>query len=207
MVKLTSKDITNGVLTRKRFDAVVFPGGTIWSLWEELQEEGRKAVMTYVYQGGGFLGTCCGAWFVSLPYSAMLGVTTVDSKHWDRGQGSFTGHCHQNAAQLIVRNCPGLVKCNVTDQGRAVFGPEFLAPISMFFRGGPLFSVATGKNKAFKCKIPKATVLAVFEDELVKPGGAGSACGCLSLFHQLFREASWTDARCSSSGSRRIWQG
>lgn len=49
------------------FDAVIFPGGTVNSIYELLGEKGAEVVTRFVRDGGGWLGSCAGGFIPSLP--------------------------------------------------------------------------------------------------------------------------------------------
>ena len=72
-------------------DVLVHPGGSGSKQGKALGEEGRKAVVRFVQDGGGYLGVCGGAYLATNDYSWSLNLIDakcVDRKHWARGTGT-----------------------------------------------------------------------------------------------------------------------
>mmetsp|Transcript_7322 Transcript_7322/g.8037 ORF Transcript_7322/g.8037 Transcript_7322/m.8037 type:complete len:265 (-) Transcript_7322:28-822(-) len=156
--KLGPEDFQSGKLTNESYDAVIFPGGIIWDVTEKLTPKGIKAVRNFIKNGGGFLGTCCGAWLASEPYGHFLGATTVDSEHWDRGIGD--------------------IKVRMTPKGKEILG-DWYSDFKVFFRGGVLYEPVKSE------KVPAADVLFTYEEEIgtkkygLMVGTGAGACGTL----------------------------
>jgi glutamine amidotransferase-like uncharacterized protein len=76
------------------FDVVMFPGGSGAGQAEALQKSGCSKVERFVARGGGFVGTCAGAYLAALGYNTetswleLVNAKVVDLKHWRRGEGS-----------------------------------------------------------------------------------------------------------------------
>jgi glutamine amidotransferase-like uncharacterized protein len=73
-----------------KFDVLICPGGSGSKQSKALDEEGRRSVLEFVRDGGGYIGICAGAYLASSHYSWSLGILNakvVDSQHWARGTG------------------------------------------------------------------------------------------------------------------------
>lgn len=62
---LSARDIQAGKLTLSKYDMLVMPGGKSWIYLDDLKETGAKAIRDFVSQGGGYFGTCAGAFFAT----------------------------------------------------------------------------------------------------------------------------------------------
>ena len=62
---LNARDIQAGKLDSKKFSMIVMPGGKSWIYLDDLKETGAKAIRDFVAGGGGYLGTCAGAFFAT----------------------------------------------------------------------------------------------------------------------------------------------
>lgn len=112
--RVCATDIREGALSQ--FDVVIFPGGSGSGQARSLDESGRKAVIDFVEDGGGYVGICAGAYLASTGYDWSLGIIdakVIDRKHWKRGKGMthiewqpnmMPYHHHQNA--LLYANGP-----------------------------------------------------------------------------------------------------
>ncbi|MDE0892958.1 MAG: BPL-N domain-containing protein [Planctomycetota bacterium] len=73
------------------FDVVLFPGGMASHQFDALGAEGREAVVSFVRNGGGYVGICAGAYMAaSAPYQwglSLLDAGIIDHDHWARGIG------------------------------------------------------------------------------------------------------------------------
>jgi hypothetical protein len=86
-------DIRAGILNN--FDIVLFPGGSGSGQSASLQSVGLDSVRAYVYRGGGYYGTCGGAYLASADYDWSLNIINtkvIDKAHWNRGDGPVVVH-------------------------------------------------------------------------------------------------------------------
>jgi len=73
---------------------VMFPGGSGSGQAEALRREGCAMVERFVARGGGYVGTCAGAYLAALGHyerTSWLGIVNariLDIEHWKRGEGS-----------------------------------------------------------------------------------------------------------------------
>jgi len=111
-------------LTNDNFDVVVFPGGYSSQQASGLGQQGLAAVKTFVSSGGGYIGTCAGA-FLGLESLLLYG-------DGPKGKGF-------PALSLGT----GLVEIEFTEQGfddlpldRHALGGN----LSIFYQGGPVIS-------------------------------------------------------------------
>lgn len=70
-----------------QFDVLAFPGGLSSNQGKGLGKEGRDAVVRYVYNGGGYLGICAGAYLATTGNDWSLGIMNARtvSPNWLRG--------------------------------------------------------------------------------------------------------------------------
>lgn len=117
-VPLGPEDIREGAL--KGVSAMVFPGGSGSAIARALEPEGVEEVRRAVSDGRGFLGICAGAYFANsgLPdYASMLPLN--HHRPWRKGRG--------------------LVRVELTPEGREIFGDEF-ASFETRYNNGPIFT-------------------------------------------------------------------
>ena len=87
LTRLKGADIAAGGL--RGYDLVMFTGGSGSAEAEGLGEKGREEVRDFVRNGGGYVGTCAGAYLACSGFEwgvGILNAKTVSSK-WRRGQG------------------------------------------------------------------------------------------------------------------------
>jgi hippurate hydrolase len=107
------------------YDVVMFPGGSGAGQARALQKNGCAKVERFVARGGGFVGTCAGAYLAALGYSTetswleLVNARAVDVEHWKRGGGSV---------QIKIVNISNLMLAGVSNTFSAQFfnGPLFV---------------------------------------------------------------------------------
>lgn len=88
---ITATAIRAGGLTN--YDVVMFPGGGGTGQATALLETGCAQVEQFVARGGGFVGTCAGAYLAALGYNPqtawleIVDAQVIDVAHWNRGSG------------------------------------------------------------------------------------------------------------------------
>ncbi|HVM51236.1 MAG TPA: BPL-N domain-containing protein [Candidatus Acidoferrum sp.] len=93
---ITPGAIRAGGLTN--FTVVMFPGGGGTTQAKSLQQSGCAQVERFVARGGGFVGTCAGAFLAARGYNKettwleLVDARVVDVAHWDRGTGEARIH-------------------------------------------------------------------------------------------------------------------
>lgn len=104
-------------LTRDAFDVVFFPGGSGSRQAKGLGAEGLAAVQAFVSGGGGYIGTCAGA---------FLGMTSLNLY----------------GADLKLQSLgTGQVQMELTEQGFQDFALDretFAGNVTIFYQGGPV---------------------------------------------------------------------
>jgi glutamine amidotransferase PdxT len=89
---ITGAAIRAGGLTN--YDVVMFPGGSGSGEANALQQTGCAKVEQFVAHGGGYVGTCAGAFLAALGYNTatswleIADAQIIDVDHWDRGTGT-----------------------------------------------------------------------------------------------------------------------
>lgn len=92
------------------YDVVVFPGGSGSGEAEALQQNGCSMVERFVARGGGFVGTCAGAFLAVLCYNTasswleLVNARAIDVEHWKRGEGSVQIQVI-NSNNVILAGC------------------------------------------------------------------------------------------------------
>jgi len=142
-------EIRSGIL--KNFDVLIMPGGSGSKQSKALQPEGRKAVRSFVKNGGGYVGICAGAYLATSHYKWSLGVINArvwDRQHWARGRET--------------------VKIGLTSAGQDVLarGPK---QYKVSYHNGPLLVPDNQQN------LPGYEVLARFETEVARNGAPAEA--------------------------------
>ncbi len=93
------------------FDVVMFPGGGGTAQANALQQAGCAAVERFVAAGGGYVGTCAGAYLAALGYNSatawlqLVDAQIIDVAHWDRGVAQVQVHL-VNTNTPILRGFP-----------------------------------------------------------------------------------------------------
>ena len=57
--------VRKAVLEDDSFQAIIFPGGSVFDVHKHLTEAGAKAVAKFVHRGGGYVGVCAGAFLAT----------------------------------------------------------------------------------------------------------------------------------------------
>jgi putative intracellular protease/amidase len=124
-------DVRPAVLAQ--FDVIVFPGGSGSKQARTVGPEGRKHVLAFVRQGGGYLGICAGAYLCSAHYSWSLGL--IDT-------AVFTGTREVEGLgkkSMWYRGGPAMVKMQLTEEGRKLF-PDVPERVEVKYQNGPIVS-------------------------------------------------------------------
>jgi len=129
-----------------QFDLLVVPGGSASKQAKAITAEGREAIRRFVAAGGGYLGTCAGAYLATCRYTWSLGIldaTVLDTAHWKRGKAT--------------------VKIELTADGRRLLGGA-AGEIEIRYANGPLLAPAQREE------IPDFVPLAVYRTEVAENG-------------------------------------
>ena len=120
--ELTATEIRGRALDG--IDLLIQPGGSGSKQGNQLGEQGRERIRTYVREGGGFIGICAGAYLASADYSwslHLLDAKVLDRKHWARGTGT--------------------VDIQLTEAGQETF-EEDRRELQIYYGQGPLLAPA-----------------------------------------------------------------
>lgn len=128
-VHIGGQDCSAEVL--KQFDMVLFPGGSGSKQARSLGEGGRAAVRGFVKEGGGFVGICAGAYLGSAHYKWSLHLTDT---HVLTGVMEVEG---VGKKQMWYRGGSSMVKMEMTEKGKAVFG-EMPKVVDVRYQNGPI---------------------------------------------------------------------
>ncbi len=139
--RVCPEDIRAGAL--KQFDVVMFTGGSGSGQGIALGEAGRAEVRRFVENGGGYIGICAGAYLACQGFSWGLGI--VDAK----------------TLSPLWRRGTGMVKLELTEQGRAVLGDQPRQFDCLYFQG-PIVGPAD------VAAVPDFDTLAFFRTEVAK---------------------------------------
>jgi len=117
----------------KRFDVIVFPGGSGSKQARAIGPEGRKHVRSFVRQGGGYLGICAGAYLCSAHYSWSLDlIDTAVFTGWREIEGV-------GRKSMWYRGGSAVVKMQLTDEGKKLF-PDVPERVEVKYQNGPIVS-------------------------------------------------------------------
>ena len=141
VVRLSPEDIQGGLL--RRFDAVMFTGGSGSGQARALGQTGCHEVKQFVEKGGGYVGICAGSYLACSGFSWSLGLLNAKtlSPLWERGTA--------------------IVKIELTDRGREILGPCQGKLDCLYFQG-PIVGPASAPE------LPEFEPLAFFRSEVAK---------------------------------------
>jgi glycerophosphoryl diester phosphodiesterase len=148
VIKVTAADVRTGKL--KGVDVLFMPGGMSQTQGEVFGADGREVVRSFVRAGGGYVGSCAGAYLATADpdYNWSLGLLNakvVDKAHWARGHGP--------------------VKIKLSPDGRDLLGvSEDDAVLGIEYWQGPLLAPAGLSD------LPAYRPLATFETEMAENG-------------------------------------
>lgn len=145
-VKLTAlKPEEMGTRDLSEFDAIIFSGGSGSAQSKAIGDAGRENVRKFVEKGGGYLGICAGAYLACAGFDWGLGILNAKtvSPKWQRGGG--------------------MVRMELTDEGRAFFGPVS-GPFTIRYNNGPIITPLGRAN------LPAYQVAGYFRTEMAKNG-------------------------------------
>ncbi len=116
---VSAEDIREGALDS--FDIAVFAGGSGTTQGEQLEEEGRKAVLGFVEGGGSYLGICAGAYLASSRRDAYLAMLPYEHHlPWALGSGYVDIEITASGRELLDNPDAGIVNVRYNN------GPIFL---------------------------------------------------------------------------------
>jgi len=136
--------ILTGALSQ--FDVLIIPGGSASRQAKAITREGREGIRRFVRNGGGYWGSCAGAYLAASNYSwslRILDADVIDRSHWKRGKGT--------------------VRIELTAEGRRVLGDR-QGLVDIRYANGPLLAPAE------RPEIPDFTALARYRTEINKAG-------------------------------------
>ncbi|MBK1881416.1 succinylglutamate desuccinylase/aspartoacylase family protein [Luteolibacter pohnpeiensis] len=149
--RVDAEDIRDGAL--KRFDLVVFPGGSGSKEAAALQESGRGIIRDFVESGGGYVGICAGAYLAAANYPWSLRISNHQTFCESRevpGLGKKSMWYRGNSATVAME---------LSAAGKSVLG-DFPDTLQVRYHNGPIVSAA-GLDS-----LPKYQVLAWFRSEV-----------------------------------------
>jgi glutamine amidotransferase-like uncharacterized protein len=110
-------------LSRAEYDAVIFPGGGGTSQSNAIGSTGRAAVRSFVKAGGGYIGTCGGA-FLGIQHLYFYGEPAPKTE-------GYPDACHAHGCNVTIGFSPSA--CRTFDLG---FGTEH--NVTSMYHNGPL---------------------------------------------------------------------
>lgn len=159
--EVSGADIRAGILNG--FDVLLVPGGSGSGQSESLQDAGLDSVRNFVYRGGGYYGTCGGAYLASAAYSwslKILNAKAIDAAHWARGHG--------------------YVVLNITQEGKE-FYPFTQDTATIMYYQGPLMAPGVVDT------LPAYVKLATFATEIAENGAIpGAMIGATAFAQSCF---------------------
>lgn len=139
---VSADDIRNDVL--KDFDVVIFPGGTASGERKALGKDGWKKLVDFLNDGGGYYGTCAGAYLALVNLEREEG-RLIDAElqegEWERGEA--------------------ILEIELTDEGRDILG-DISGRINVSYQNGPIFHPANYEQ------LKPYSVIAYFRTEVAE---------------------------------------
>ena len=139
---VSAQEIRDGLL--KDFDVVLFPGGSGSGESKALGDEGWVELRKFLNDGGGYIGTCAGAYMALVNLSRDAG-RLIDAElqegEWERGEA--------------------ILDIELTDEGREVLG-DIKGMIQIDYQNGPVVHPANYKD------LKPYSVLAYFRTEVAQ---------------------------------------
>ena len=139
---ISSGDIQNGVL--KDYDVVFFPGGSASAQRKALGDEGWKRLWSFLEDGGGYVGTCAGAYLALYSDSRLEGRlinAELQEGEWERGEA--------------------ILEIELTEEGREILG-DYEGRLNIAYQNGPIF------HPANYSELEPYRVLAFFRSEIAE---------------------------------------
>ena len=137
---------TTSALTALNFDLVVFPGGSGTGQANALGAAGQAAVKNFVHAGGGYIGTCGGA-FLAIKHLGLFGEPSPPTvEPWARGHGPV-------AVEFTPKGVTSL------QLPRSVYGDN--QNVTIEYWQGPI--IATADLVKYS---PQVNILSVFRTEI-----------------------------------------
>ena len=137
---VSPQEIQNGAL--KDYDVVVFPGGSASAQRQALGDEGWKALREFLFEGGGYYGTCAGAYMALVNLSRSEGRlinAELQEGEWERGEA--------------------ILDIELTEEGKKMLG-DVSGVQQICYANGPIFHPANYDD------LPPYKILAVFRSEV-----------------------------------------
>ncbi|MDO4587667.1 MAG: BPL-N domain-containing protein [Planctomycetia bacterium] len=105
---ISPEEIRQGEL--RHFDVVIFPGGTGSDQSQAIGEEGWKELRRFLNEGGGYFGTCAGAYLALTKNRAdgSLIDAKLKSDEWERGKAILKIELSQEGTKILGDH-PGLL--------------------------------------------------------------------------------------------------
>jgi glutamine amidotransferase-like uncharacterized protein/Spy/CpxP family protein refolding chaperone len=150
---VTAEEIRAGVL--KKFDVVLFPGGSGSRQADKLQNEGRQTVRQFVEEGGGYVGICAGAFLASCRDKSSLNLINVMPL---TGRREVSGPHGMTSIDMVDRG-GRILKIELTAAGSRILG-ERSGLLDTGFSGGPVFIPARRND------LPACVGLAFYRTEV-----------------------------------------
>lgn len=148
-VRLGPEDIRRTDL--RRFDLILFPGGSGSKQGRALKQMGRDKVRAFVKEGGNVLGICAGAYLCSSHYDWSLHM--MNAKVFNQTV-NIPG---KGPKSMWYRGPPADVEVEINQQGRKWLGLE--GTFKIRYQNGPIISVDDHAN------VPKYQAFAHFRTE------------------------------------------
>lgn len=139
---ISAKEIQSGVL--RKFDVIFFPGGTGSGERKALGKEGWSELWSFLQDGGGYVGTCAGA-YMALSSDERIEGNLIDAElqegEWERGEA--------------------ILEIELTNEGREVLG-DISGRLNIAYQNGPVF------HPAKRDDLEPYVVLAYFRTEVAE---------------------------------------
>lgn len=175
--QLTPEELQAGRLLDGSFAALIVPGGDIFEVQHYVGRAGGEAINEFVHAGGGYVGSCCGAFLAT-----RVGYA---------GAQEDFGMLHIGCEFYVGK---GEAHCHLTSMGRAILGigaTDFAGTLQLYYANGQTFTPAEGDRAhprmgTLRRAVPLLQVtkymLERSQDEFFKAGGVERYAACAGCF-------------------------
>jgi glutamine amidotransferase-like uncharacterized protein len=136
----------------EKFHVLFVGGGMPAEHYKQMKNEsGKEAIQRFVKQGGGYIGTCAGA-YTAISWDQEEPLKTF-SPSWE-----LLPHIQiRDRMGHVWKRGMGTSKISLTSGGKKIFSHESDEEIAMFFQNGPLFECTSNHE---------STILGVYNNEV-----------------------------------------
>jgi glutamine amidotransferase-like uncharacterized protein len=159
---ITVQKIRNNDLSK--YDLLIVPGGVSNEMADALGKEGCDAIRKFVFDGGGYIGICAGAYLASSTFAKFLGLVNVKTNHSQEYMpriGTLEQRQLGSASVKIEFSTEGK-KLLTTDQFVNKNYDEADRVVNFIYINGPIF-IESGRSD-----LPSSITLATYRSDVYR---------------------------------------